>query len=573
LASVPQRLGEDRATVPRIVLPITSRGLVVTDRLCWAILGAAMAVAAGLILYLNRGTTFFNDELGFLYSSPQLDASYVLEPDNGHLVATTRLVFKAILETFGAGYLPFRLLAVSSVLLSAGLFYALVKRRIGALPALAPTLVLLFLGSDSQHVVIPVGFTVMFSTAAGLAALLALERGDRRADVAAGALLALSLATFSVGLAFAVGIAISVLIRPDRWQRAWIFLIPLALYAVWWVWALDATQASETQTQLSDVLLIPSYVAESAAAVTGSLAGLSYDFATTSPRVVELGWGRVLAALAVVALVLRIRRGNVPLSLWVSLGIVLTYWMLGALAVSGFRPPGLTRYIYVGAVGVLLVATDAARPIRFSRVGLAVLFAICGASVATNLALLRDAAASFRNDYSIQARAEFAMFELAGEHLDAEPTTVAVPEVLNDRARAEAHVATVDRYGSPALSLEEVERQSDFVRQRADQVLARVLDLRIEPSPPRSGGECQRAESPQSGEPVLVELPAGGASISTEGGGPAAVTLGRFGSPSVEVGSLPPGEAAKLRIPIDSSPKPWVGLVRGTSSVDVCGLR
>jgi hypothetical protein len=50
LASVPQRLGEDRATVPRIVLPITSRGLVVTERLCCGILGAAMAVAAGLVL-------------------------------------------------------------------------------------------------------------------------------------------------------------------------------------------------------------------------------------------------------------------------------------------------------------------------------------------------------------------------------------------------------------------------------------------------------------------------------------------------------------------------------------------
>src|SRR5215207_8785599 len=79
MASVPHRLGEERATVPRIVLPITSRGLVVTDRLCWGILGAAMAVAAGLILYLNRGTTFFVDEIGFLYSSPRLDASYVLE--------------------------------------------------------------------------------------------------------------------------------------------------------------------------------------------------------------------------------------------------------------------------------------------------------------------------------------------------------------------------------------------------------------------------------------------------------------------------------------------------------------
>jgi VanZ family protein len=546
---------------------------VVTDKLCWGILGVAMAIAAGLILYLNRGTTFFVDEIGFLYSSPQLDASYVLEPDNGHLVATTRLAFKAILETFGADYLPFRLLAVSTVLLSAGLFYALARRRIGALPALAPALVLLFLGSDAQHVVIPVGLTVMLSTAAGLGALLAIERGDRRGDIAACGLLVLSLATFSVGLAFAVGIAISVLIRLDRRQRAWIFLIPLALYAAWWVWAQEAAQTSGNQAQLSDVLLIPSYVVESVAAVTGALAGLSYDFAPGSPRVLELGWGHVLAVLAVVGLFLRIRRGNVPPSLWASLGIVLTYWVLGALVVSSLRPPGLTRYIYVGAVGVLLVATDAARPIRFSKGGLVLLFAVCGISVATNLALLRDGAASFRDEYSVRARATFAMFELARGRLDPEPTTAAVPEVLDDRARAEAHLATVDRYGSLAVPLSELERQPESVRQSADQLLARILGLKLRPSPARPVGECQRAHNAEPGGPVLLELPAGGAAITAPELASATLTLGRFGSPSVEVRSVSRGETAKLSIPTDSSPKPWVAVVRGADSVEMCALR
>lgn len=56
-------------TLPPSVFPVTSRGIALTDRACWGILGVAIAVAAGLILYLNRGTTFIQDELTFLYET------------------------------------------------------------------------------------------------------------------------------------------------------------------------------------------------------------------------------------------------------------------------------------------------------------------------------------------------------------------------------------------------------------------------------------------------------------------------------------------------------------------------
>jgi drug/metabolite transporter (DMT)-like permease len=92
---------------------------------CWAILGAAMAIATGLILYLNRGTTFNTDELDWVFFTPNLSASDVLEPHNGNLIATTRLAYTAILETVGAEYIAFRLLGVVAVLLAGAFFYAL----------------------------------------------------------------------------------------------------------------------------------------------------------------------------------------------------------------------------------------------------------------------------------------------------------------------------------------------------------------------------------------------------------------------------------------------------------------
>jgi hypothetical protein len=575
---VPHRLGDEQAAVPRIVLPITSRGLALTDRVCWGILGAAMVVAAGLILWLNRGTTFYVDELKLIwvYGSGGFSVEEVLRPYNGHLVATTRLVYNALLEVFGAGYLPFRLLGVSTVLLSAGLFYALVKRRIGAVPALAPTLVILFLGSDRQHVVDPIGFTIIFSVATGLAALLALERRDRRGDIAACALVVVSVATYSIGLAFLVGVAISVLLRGDRRQRAWIFLIPLALYAAWWLGTVGSAGSGGHQVKLSNVLLLPSYILESLAVVTSALVGLDFNFIDPSQRVVDPGPGAVLAVLAVVALVLRIRRGKVPASMWASLGIVLVFWALGALVVSFLRPPYLARYIYMGAVGVLLVATDAARSIRFSRRGLAVLFGVTAVSLATNLALLRDAGGFFRDEWSIPTRAEFTMIELARNHVRPHfDPAYAAPSAAPAHMTPLLYLSIVDRYGSAGFTLPELEQQSEDVREGADQVLVEALDLRLKPS--RSGapaGGCRQVRGNATGGALTFALPRGGAELRARSASPVPIAVGRFAtSPSAGLGRLAPNEATTLSIPPDSSPKPWRASLTGARSVEVCALR
>jgi hypothetical protein len=575
MATTRSALGQQPGGAPPIVLPITSRGLAVTDRLCWGFLGVAMAVSAALTLYLNRGTTYFFDELAWLLRSPELGPGDVFEPHNGHLIATTRVVYKGILETLGTGYLPFRLLAVSTVLLSAGLFYALVKRRVGALPALAPTLVLLFFGSAWQHVLVPVGFTIVFSVAAGLGALLALERDDRRGDLAACALLVVSVATYTTGLPFVVGVAVSVLLRPDRRRRAWVFLVPLALYAAWWLWSLSADHSAQEETKLSNVLLIPNWIADSLATVTAALIGLDYNFTAQFSSAPNPEWGRALAVIPVAALAWRIQRGNVPRSVWVSLGIVLGYWALIALGAGPTRVPEATRYMYLGAVGVLLVASAAATGIRFSKLGLAALFAVCLVSLAGNLALLRDGGRIFREG-SRGVGAELAMLDLARPHVDPNLDLSQAPERLSPLllfgTRAANYYAVVDRYGSPAPAPDEVERQPEDVRRASDQFLARVLGLTLTPAP-RSLRQCERLRSDQ-GAPVGFELPAGGASIGVAGGRSGTVTAGRFAdSPSAEVGTVSSAEPAALRVPPDASPVPWRAAVTGARSVEVCALR
>jgi hypothetical protein len=565
-------VGEQRASAPRVVLPITSRGLELTDRVCWGLLATAMAIAAALILYLNRGTTFYLDELTWLYASPALDTpGEVLEPHEGHLIATTRLVFKAILETVGLEYAAFRVIAVASVLLSAGLFYVLAKRRIGGLPALAPTLVLLFLGSAWQHVVIPVGFPITLSVAAGLASLLMLERCDRRGDIAASLLLVVSVATYTTGLAFLVGVAISVLLRPDRRRRAWIFLVPLVLYAAWWLWSLSADASAESEVTASNVLVIPNWVADSLASVMAGLSGLGYDFADATPDVIDSAWGRILTALALVALAIRIRRGGIPPPVWAFLGIGLTYWVLGALASGAFRTPDSVRYMYMGSVAVLLVGVAALPPLRLSRRGLAILFAVAALCLGSNFALLRDAGGRFR-DYSAVVQSRLAALELARDRVD---PSLDAPDADLVQAPASAYFAVLDGYGSAAYSLAELQRQGEDVREAADRGLTDALQLRLEASRPAVRSDrCEVVFGDTPGAAVLVDLPRGGAALRARGPSAAALTLGRFADlPSAELGSLSPGRPATLRIPPDASPTPWRTAVAGASSVEVCELR
>jgi hypothetical protein len=572
LASAPYTVGEQRASAPRIVLPITSRGLELTDRVCWIVLAAAMGVAAALILYLNRGAVFYFDELTWLYESPGMDTpGELLQPHGGHLIATTRLVFKAVLETVGLEYAVFRVIAVASVLLSAGLFYVLAKRRIGSLPALAPTLLLLFLGSAWQHVVIPIGFPITFSVAAGLAALLMLDRGDRRGDTAACLLLVVSVVTYTTGLAFLVGVAISVLLGPERRHRTWIFLVPLVLYAAWFLWSLSSPGSAEGEAKASNVLLIPNWIANSLAAVIAGLSGLGYDFSQGLTDFVEPEWGPVLAAVPIVALALRIHRGKVSPSVWAFLGIALTYWTLGALASGVNRSPDSVRYMYVGSVAVLLVAAAALPPIRLSKRLVAILFVLLVFCLGANLAVLRDAGSRFR-EYSAGLRTRLATLEIARDHVD---PSIDAPDAALIEAPASAYFAVVDRYGSVGFSLAELERQSEAIREEADRVLATALGLRLDVSrsePPVQG--CDRAIRDTPENPIVFELPKKGATLRAQGPGPAALTLGRFGDlPSAELGSLSPGRPATLRIPPDASPRPWRAAVAGASSVEVCALR
>jgi hypothetical protein len=541
------------------------------DRACWALLLAGMVVYAALALWLGRGTTLFVDEKTIFLEDRGLDASALLAPLNGHLVLLQRLLYAISFKLFGAEFLLARIVEVVGAALAVGLFFELAKRRVGAGVALAPALLLLFFGSAWELNFVVSGIGNVYAVAAGLGALLALDHPGRRSDAIACALLVVAVASFTSGLAFAVGALVLILLEPRWRRRLWVALVPLALYAAWLVWvrAVYVPEHGEAQALHAwNVLLIPNFIADEAASVAGALAGLNYDFerqgdafavfSTQSP------YGPLLAAVAAAALVVRMWRGARSPTLYAYIAVLAAFWIAVAMGIGLGRNPTTVRYVYAGGVVALLVAAEAARGVRLSRTGLVVLYAVVALALAGNLARLRDGARYYRA-FAPSLRAQLSAIELARDRVDPAFMPASGPARF-DVVQAGPYLAAVDRIGSPAYLESELARQPEGRRQQADAVL--VPALRIGITPARAGEALGACERPG---PTFVVQPPGVAVTSPAGG---RLALRRFASnATTPVGDLPPGQRVDLRIPPDRSRRPWYASVTPTAAPPtVCPL-
>ena len=130
-----------------------------------------------------------------------------------------------------------RLQVVSDLLVLAcgGLLFAYARSRVGDWLAVIAAALILFFGAAWLDLLWPVNLALSGGCAAGLGALLALDRDDRAGDVAAAALLAISVSFSEVGVAFSIGALASVLLGERPWRRRlFVPVVPLLLYAAWW---------------------------------------------------------------------------------------------------------------------------------------------------------------------------------------------------------------------------------------------------------------------------------------------------------------------------------------------------
>ena len=546
------------------------------ERLARTGLVLAMALSALTILLLGRDLTFWSDELDWLTFGNDFDPGQLLHPHGSHLIATSRAIYEALPRIFGTDYLPFRIVGVACLQACAVLVFVLVKRRMGALVALAPAVVLLFFGSAQDMTLSPLGIPFTLSIAFGLAAFLAVERGDLRGDVAGVVLLTLAGLSHTFGTIIAVGVAVYLLVEPGSRRRIWVAAVPIVLWIAWWLWA---RQFHQSIASGSDVFGAPLFILRAAGAAIEGCFGIPPNLGgELGPLALVLRVVFDLAAVVVAAaLVVLIRRTRGTPWLWAYLATILAFWGGIALAEGTGRDPETPRYLFFGAIMLVLIAAEALRsrgiPDRWRRP----LLVAWGVALVCNISLLFYEIPGFDDD-AANVQAQVAMIELGGERV--EPTLqvreLDPPASLHVPSPAAALDQFTDEIGPLGFTLDEVRAQPEDVRLGADFVLVRSLAITTFPAPEGSvpaAADCRTFRPGDDGYTDLELQPgANFLALARDPGEPGApLLLGRFADvASVPVGTLTRGQELGLLLPPDAAAEPWSA--RASGRVRACHI-
>jgi hypothetical protein len=543
------------------------------SRLWTAALAVAMVVAAALVLHAGRGTSFWFDEWNWIQDRRGWTLDALLAPHNQHLSLLPVLVFKLGFATVGLkSYLPYRLVLLALHLLTAGLLFAYARPRAGGALAFAAATVLLFLGTGWMDIVWAFQIGYVGSLAAGLGALLALDRGTRRGDLVAALLLTASLASSSLGLPVWAMAAVDVLARDGRAKRLPVLAVPAVLYLLWY-----AAYGSGGDARLANVLQAPGFMADMAAGAAGALAGLGSD------------WGRPLA-LAIGALVAwrALTAAGRPWRLVALVVLPLAFWGLTALARAQFHEPAAPRYLYPGALFVLLVGAEAARGLRVtSRRAFVLGSVVLAAITVANGGALLDGGGYLRDEASA-VRGGLAAVQETGVAVPAgfQPAATDAPQITVGGYRAAARdLGAPDLPRDPAADDRNARAAADATLIRAGEVSAAPAPGVTAPGPApaveqatgataAADAGCVLATATTAPATVTVAPPAGGLVVTPLPGGTATIAARRWGDgygPALTTVASGAREAVTVRQ--DALPAPWHVQLTLTGAVRVCGGR
>jgi hypothetical protein len=542
----------------------------------------AMAACTALLLYLERGAVFMSDEWAWISISGTGTWIETLHPINQHLIVLPLLVFKGLLALWGLSFLPFKLAEIVGVLACSGCVYVFARSRVGPILALAPAMVPMFFGTATAILLQPLlGVEGVYSIAFGVGALIAVERNDRRADIVACVLTFLSVVSFSSGIPFLAGVAVAILLSKDRYRRAYVFLVPLVLYCAVRIWALQFGTGGGPE--LANVPALPFYFVDSFAATSTALFGREAIVGPgpgTSLFLHGLSLDNAMAALFFAAIEIGVvvfaarhllRRGKLPVMLWSTLAVLLTLWISQGLVLADGRTPGEVRYLYPSAIALALVAVEAARDVRFTRLAIVTILCLTAVGIAGNLPRFKEGREGIAF-HSVRAHAYTTAMELAGRNANPDfNPALETPEQAPAGAlnfSVGQYLALSERFGSLAYSLPELMAQSEEIRHATDVVAVRMLQLEVTQAAhiPRRG--CFRLDPASAGE--IAVLPRGGAIVRAAEATPLA--LRRFANKAVvPVGRLKAGHPAEIRIPADHA-RAWEAWASVPTVLTVCQL-
>ena len=558
---------------------------------------AVLLLAVGAFLFNEtRGTTFWFDEWQWVTERRGNDLGTFLRPHNEHCSIVPIAIYKLLFVTAGLDhYAPYRAVVIALHLLTGGLVFAYVARRVGALFGLLAAGLILTLGPGWQGFVWTFQITWLSTLAAGIGALLVLERGDRKGDVAAAALLGVSLASSGIGVPIAIGVVVDVLWgRRDR-RAALTLAVPLVLYGLWWVGYGDPGQFFR-----HNLVLVPGFAADSAASALSALTGLHGAPITENgaelDKMAGTAWGRPLALAAVVLLALRLwRMGPIPPRVWALGAILVSFWVLTGLERAHLGPPDTSRYMFVSGIFIVLLLAELARGVVITSTATAVVALAVAVAVIANVGDLR-AGTRFLRAQAPAARADLGVLELTRPLLPPGFVATHFPGYPFIKLRADAYFAAAEANGSPAASAAEIAGSREQARGLADAELVDIHGAALRPSPGQApGGAPPRVERVTSGrvdgrggclrfrpldaQPADVNstvdlvLPPNGLLLTAQGGS-ATVAVRRFAVdfPPEPLSRVAASTSATLRIPPDGTRAPWHVRVVPSGRVTACGL-
>jgi hypothetical protein len=279
---------------------------------------AAVGLLLGVALAMGGRLWFFSDDWNVLadYHDGRL-----LEPFNGHLSAVPAGIYQVLFHTVGLGsYLPYRLCG----LVALGVLGLQVARyasaRVPPVVAVLCVVAVMWSSSGATNVLFPFLMNFSIPIAAMVAIWRHLDRETLGHDLAAGAWLAVALATSGLGVMTLAAVVVELGIRRAPWQR-WAAFAPAALaWLAWWLGHREANDISRDLPAVAEYAVRMLWGGTTALAAGNRLGGLAVGAAFVALVVVALrrgsfgarSAGALAAAMAFVGLTALTRLDVVP---------------------------------------------------------------------------------------------------------------------------------------------------------------------------------------------------------------------------------------------------------------------
>ena len=535
------------------------------ERLPLALLALAMVLSVWLGLSLNSVMTFYADEWDPLLSRSGWGLDQIFAPFNGHPTMIPMAIYKTVQEVFGMDSArPIQAIHAVLLLLMNGALFLYLKRRVGDWAALIGTVMVLFLGAAFEILLYSFAMNFTGAIAVGIGALVALDRDDRKGDIAASFLLLVGVFFSMVIVPFIVAVAAEWALNPrDRRGRIFVPGVSLGVLMVWWlVWGQNS---DESTVAVSNFLLLPGTAFDAIGSGFTSLFGLATGYGN-EPSQPNLIWGKVMAIVAVAIAWWRIKViGSPPRGFLVVAAGLLTYLLLLGMSLSDQRQPTFSRFQLPLVIFILMIASTLLEGIRIGAAWLVAGTVVAALSINAGIGLMRERVEERWEPAGLYVRTWLTGTELAGaDALPARELQLRMPVMVGVGDYLDAS----ERYGSPALNRSEISALEPAELTWVDGGFINASGAGLDADPPASKPSTCR---PAAAAPI--ELKPGRYRVENETKGEVTVLVARLGpTPGTNTGAVLPGSAAGLNLPAGELAEPWqVSFEPGAGRIRLCG--